>query len=77
LTTGAIMANKSTEPPTVPEQASPATAVGPAPVEDPAPANVDPAPATDAEAAPIVAVDPAVRIRENDFVSIFTDTSDR
>lgn len=71
------MASKSTEPPTVPEQAAPATVVEPTPPpKDPAAAE-DPAPAANEEAAAIVAVDTTVRIRENDFVSTFTDISDR
>jgi hypothetical protein len=64
------MADKSTEPPTVPGPASPATAVDPTPAEDLAPA-------ANAKAAPIVAVDPTVRIRKADPVSILTDISDR
>jgi hypothetical protein len=67
------MEKKSTEPPTVPERAASATAADPTSLVNRGTVE-EPAPAADAEAAPIVAVDPTVRICEDDFVSIFTDT---
>ena len=72
MATSAIMGEKSTEPPTVPERAAPAIAADPAPFVNHATIE-EPALAADAEAAPTVAVDPTVRTREDDFASIFTD----
>jgi len=60
------MVNISTETATGPELAASAAKVDSTPPEDPAAG----------EAAPIIAVEPTVRIRKNDFVSIFTNISD-
>ena len=60
MVNNAIMADKSTEPLTTPEPAALETS------ENPAPAEV-PAPAANADAAPIVAVDPTDEYRDADI----------